>query len=205
MIKIQHTAVERELIPAGTHEARCYSMIHFGTIPQEYKGERTYKNMIRIIFELPNEQRVFKEENGLQPFSIGKDYTMSMYEKSTLRKDLENWRGHKFSDDELNGFEVSKLLGVSCMLTIVHAVSASGNTYAKIGSITGLPKGWEVRPQINPSYEFSVCEFDQDKFDLLATFYQDKIRSSKEYQALVLPHSDLTQNADFIDSHGVPF
>lgn len=204
MITIKHEPQERELVPAGTHEARCYSMIHYGTIPVDYKGETKWQNKVRIIFELPNEQRVFNEDKGLQPFSIGKEYTLSLYEQSTLRKDLENWRGHKFSDDELNGFDLSRLLGVACMVTVVHAVSASGNKYAKIGNITGLPKGWEVKPLCNPIFEFTVTDFAQDRFDQLPAYYQDKIKSSREYQAITFPNADFHNDADSAPD-GVPF
>lgn len=200
MIPIKHEPIEREIVPAGTHEARCYSMIHYGTIPVEYKGETKWQNKVRVIFELPNETRVFNEEKGEQPFSIGKEYTLSLYEQSTLRKDLENWRGQKFSDDELNNFDLSRLLGVACMLTVVHAVSATGKQYAKIGSITGLPKGWEVKPLHNPLFEFTVNEYSQTSFDTLPAYYQDKIKSSKEYQAMTFPSADFHNDAD-----GVPF
>ena len=31
---------EYEIVPSGTHIARCYSMIHIGTIEEEYMGEK---------------------------------------------------------------------------------------------------------------------------------------------------------------------
>lgn len=169
-----------EPIPAGTHVARCYSMVYLGTIKKEFQGQESYKPVVRITFELPNETKVFKEENGEQPFVITKEYTLSLGEKANLRKDLESWRGKKFSDDEAKGFDITKLLGVPCMLSIIHTES-KGNTYANIGNISGLAKGMVCPPQVNPTFEFSVTEFDEDKFNSMPQFLQDKIKGSKEY------------------------
>jgi len=38
---------------------------------------------------------------------ISKRYTMSLGEQSTLRKDLESWRGKKFTPEELQGFDLN--------------------------------------------------------------------------------------------------
>lgn len=47
--------------------------------------------------ELPTELRVFSEKKGEQPLVIDKEYTLSMAEKSNLRKDLKLWRGKEFT------------------------------------------------------------------------------------------------------------
>ena len=35
-----NTETKREIVPSGTHIARCYSMIHIGTVEWEYQGEK---------------------------------------------------------------------------------------------------------------------------------------------------------------------
>jgi hypothetical protein len=169
-----------EPIPAGTHVARCYSMIYLGTIKTEFQGQEKWLPKVQITFELPNEMRVFNEDKGEQPMAKSKEYTLSLGEKANLRKDLESWRGKKFSDEEVKGFDITKLLGVPCMLSIIHTES-KGNTYANIGNISGLAKGMTCPPQVNPTFEFSVMQFDEEKFNSMPQFIQDKIKGSKEY------------------------
>lgn len=171
-------------VEAGTYTARCYSMIHIGTVIEEYNGEKKEANKVRLTFELPTEMKVFKEENGEQPQVIGKDFTLSMHEKAGLRKFLSSWRGKAFTDDEAKAFDITKLLGVACTLGITHKVSKTGKTYAEISSVSTLMKGMAIADQINSSFEFSVAEFDQAKFDALPQFIRDKVITSREYLAM---------------------
>lgn len=170
-----------EPIPAGTYAARCYSMIHIGTIPTQFKGKEKLQNKVRISWELPTELKIFKEENGEQPYSVSKEYTLSMYEKSTLRKHLESWRGKAFSDAEAESFDVTKLLGVPCMISIVHK-EVDGKTYADIASVTTVPKGMTVPDQINPTFEFNFTPLDMDKFNSLPEWLRKKIENSEEFK-----------------------
>jgi len=171
-------------VEAGTYTARCYSMIHIGTITEDVMGQKKEMNKVRLTFELPTEMKVFKEENGEQPQVIGKDFTLSMHEKAGLRKFLSSWRGKAFTDDEAKAFDITKLLGVACTLGITHKVSKTGKTYAEISSVSTLMKGMAIANQINPSFEFSVAEFDQAKFDALPQFIRDKVITSREYLAM---------------------
>lgn len=171
---------KRELVPAGSHVARCYSVVHIGTVRFEYLGEEKELNKVRITWELPSEMRMFNEEKGEQPMVISKEYTLSLHEKSNLRKDLESWRGKNFTDEELEAFDVSKLLTVPALLSITHTTKGE-NTFANITGVSGLIKGMECPKQVNPSFEFSHEEFSQEKLEALPAFLQEKVKSSKEY------------------------
>src|ERR1700748_2182758 len=119
-----------EPIAAGTYVARCYSMIHIGTIMETYEGKQKLLNKVRISFELPTEKKVFQEEKGEQPFSISRDFTLSLHEKAALRKAVEGWRGKSFTEEECKKFDITKLIGVPCMVSIIHKTSKEGKTYA---------------------------------------------------------------------------
>ena len=187
-----------EPIPAGNHIARCYSMIHIGTILENVMGTDKLLNKVRIGFELPLETKVFKEENGEQPYSIGKDFTLSMHEKSTLRKILESWRGKRFSEDEAKSFDITALLGVPCMVNVIHKQSkTSDRVYAEISSITPVPKGMNVPPQVNNTFEFTYTPFDEGKFNSLPDWIKNKCMASLEYTQMKSPSH---QNA-VPDSH----
>lgn len=178
---------ERTLTPAGNFSARCYSMVHMGTIEEEIMGQKKHLNKVRITWELPTEKKIFKEENGEQPFSISKEFTLSLHEKATLRKFLESWRGKGFTEEEAKKFNIAKLIGVPCLLNIIHKTSKSGNIYADIASVSLMPKVMTCPEQINESVIFTINQPDWGIFEKFPDFLKDKIKSSQEYNAIQSP------------------
>ena len=112
-----------------------------------------------------------------------------MHEKSSLRAFLTSWRGKGFTEDEAKAFDVTKLLGVPCMLSIVHEPGKKdpSRIYDKIASVSTVMKGVVMPAQINPSFEFTLENFDEYKFNSLPDFLKDKIRQSKEYKTIISP------------------
>ncbi len=55
-----------------------------------------------------------------KPYMVSKKYTLSLHEKSNLRQMLEVWRGKKFSDAELDGFDLETLINVPCQIQVAH-------------------------------------------------------------------------------------
>lgn len=194
-------------IPAGTYVARCYSMIHLGTIMENYMGENKLMNKVRITFELPTEKKVFKEENGEQPYSMSKDFTLSMHEKANLRKTLEGWRGRSFTEDECKRFDITKLLGVPCMVSIIHKKNKENKDYAVLNSISTLPKGLDCPTQINASFSFEWDAFDENKFNSLPDWLKEKMRKSLEFQEITTPgHSTLAAHeSEYATADDLPF
>lgn len=186
MITATNSGSKRELIPAGSYVARCFEMIHIGTNLESIMGVDKVLNKVRISWELPTETRVFNEEKGEQPFVISKEYTLSMHEKSNLRQDLEGWRGQGFTEDQAKSFDITKLLGIECLLSIIHRVTKAGNEYATIVSISRMPKGMVCPELVNPVFEWNFTDhFDAEKLELFPDFIKDKIKSSDEYKKLI--------------------
>ena len=184
------------LPPNGNHTAICVRMIHIGTAEFEYKGEKKKQNRVRLYFELSYEKATFKAENGEENFMVSKEYTLSMHEKATLRKDLESWRGKAFTEEEAKAFDITVLLGVCCMVNIITKVhEGTGNKYAQIASISGLPKGMEKPQRVNDLFEFSVAEFDEKKFAGLSEYIQERIKQTDEWKAYT------KQEAGEIETH----
>lgn len=181
----------REPIPAGNYAARCYQMIQIGTVKEVINNEVKELNKVRIGWELPTETKVFKQENGEQPLVISEEYTLSMHEKSNLRKMLASWRGKDFSEEEAKGFDITKLLGKTCMVNIIHKASKTdaSKIYEKIGSVSSVPKGLEIPPQINPTMVLQYDDFDYKLYDSLPDFIKDKIKGSTEFAALQQPNA----------------
>lgn len=176
----------RELIPAGNYIARCYKMIEIGTVPTEYLGAEKMTHKVRFGWELPLELKVFKPENGEQPLVIDKEYTLSLADKANLRRDLKSWRGKDFTPAEAEMFDVTKLLGVPCMLNIIHIAGKKDPTkfYEAISSISPMPKGIVCPAQINETFVFDFENYNKEKFDGLPQFIREMIVTSNEYKSL---------------------
>lgn len=198
-------------VEPGTYPARCYSMIELGTIETEFNGEKKKAHKVMITWELPTELAVFKEEKGPEPYAVSKTYTLSMHEKSTLRKDLESWRGKGFTEEEARRFDITKLLGQPCLLSVIHQPGRTDPTksYTVISSISKMIKGMECPPQINPMRVLSFEQFNWETYETLSDYVKDKIKSSDEYQRLIEPQVVRDENSDgFInkkDDDGLPF
>lgn len=196
----------RELIPAGNYLGRCYQMIEIGTVKETILGvEKTLKK-VRIGWELPTELKIFSEERGEQPRVISKEFTLSMHEKSGLRTVLKSWRGKDFTEDEAKSFDITKLLGVACMINIIHKPSKSdpSKIYEEISGVTGVPKGITVPDQINQPLCLSYDEFDVELFEKLPDFIKDKMKTSNEYKQMKNPevmqlHEENTFNSTQLD------
>ena len=116
--------------PAGLHQAVCCDVVDLGNVESVYG----VKHKVTLVFQV-NEPM----DDG-RPFLVQRRYTVSLDQKSSLRKDLESWRGRPFTADELKGFDLEKLLGVNCQLN-VQQNDRDGTTYANITAIVPLSRG----------------------------------------------------------------
>lgn len=168
--------------PEGTHVARCYRVVDLGTQQVEYMGDTKRQHKVLVSWELPTEPM----EDG-RPFTIHNRYTFSSSEKSHFRQHLESWRGRKFEDKDFGegGFEIRNLIGVPCLLSVVHN-HKNGKTYDNVQGVMRLMKGVEVPDPINE--QAFLClnqgEFDSAVFDQLSDGLKETIRRSPEYQKM---------------------
>lgn len=167
--------------PSGTHLAICYRVIDLGTQQVEWQGQTKRQRKIMLSWELAEEPM----EDG-QPFTVHQRYTFSSHERSIFRQHLEAWRGRAFTEAELcggeGGFEIKNVLGVPCLLTIIHE-DKNGRTYANIKGISKLPKGMNAPLATNGAVYLSLerGEFDKDVFESLSDGLKTIIQKSPEY------------------------
>ncbi len=174
----------REQVPAGSHIARCYEMIHIGTVTDQWEGQTKQMNKVRIGFELPEELRTFNSEKGEQPMVISREFTLSMHEKASLRLFLEQWRGKKFTEEEAKKFDVTQLIGVPCMLNVTHT-EKQDKVYANISSVSPVHKSLVVPDAINPIRVLSYENFDWEVYESLPDFIKTKMSNTPEYGRVV--------------------
>ncbi len=134
-----------EPIPTGIHQAVCYAVYDIGNHRGEYQGKTVTRHQIVVCWELDCAM-----QDG-RPFGMSKFYTLSLHEKATLRKDLESWRGKKFTPEELDGFDVEKLIGVNCTLNIIDEPKDDGSMRQKISAIMSKMPQAQNMTAVNPS------------------------------------------------------
>ena len=164
-------------VPPGVHIGRCFKLIDLGTQEETYEGDTKLLPKVCIYWELTGEEEVgtpLADEKG-HPMVIWQEYTMSLGKKAKLRAALESWRGKPFADDELKGFDVSKLLGAYCMVNVTHKTSqASGKTYAQVSSLTPLPAALR---HSKPAAHYDNVLFSVDNFDpVIFESFHDKLK-----------------------------
>ena len=171
-----------ELAPAGTHLAVCYRILDLGTQKTTFQGKEKDQHKIMLSWELAEE----KMKDG-RPFTISKRYTWSMDKKANLRKDLEAWRGVAFKDSDFGatGFNLRKVLGVGCLLTVSHSIT-DDKEYANISTVSKLMKGMTAPKPTNEIVYLwlSADLWEPSTFHKLGEGLQKIIMKAPEYLKL---------------------
>jgi len=182
--------VDYEPCPAGTHAAVCSRLIDLGTQKTSFQGQTKYQRKIYLEWELPAERMT----DG-RPFAVGQRYTFSSSPKATLRQHLEAWRGRRFEDDEIEGFELRDVLRKPCLINVVHQTRGD-RTYADIASLSPLPRGMQP-PTLEgePVYlSLEADEYEPEVFASLSEKLRETIARSPEHADLVDPSAAAEQS-----------
>lgn len=169
--------IEFEPIPEDQHIGRCVMVADIGV----HDGTFGPKHQCVIGWELPEVLRVFDAERGEEPAMLSSFYTVSLNEKANLRGMLESWRGRAFTAEELDGFDLSGVLGVACLLTVIHVKNGSGDTRAKVSQVTKLHRTMKCPEQILASRMFALDSSSYEDFTALPGWIQERIKESAEY------------------------
>jgi len=129
-----------EPIPAGMHNAVGARVYDLGQQPGFNPGSFAHK--VVILWELAT--RYQTGELAGKQMRVSKTYTLSLSEKANLRHDLESWRGRAFTEQELDGFDVEKVVGAPCTLNLVETVNPkTQKRYVKVAAVMPLMAGAE--------------------------------------------------------------
>ena len=145
------------LPPEGNHAAVCVAVIDLGTQRQlKYQtktGEMEDVRKVYLVWEL-----VDVEGNPL----IGRDFKVSLHEKSGLRHFVDSWIGAQKDGSSYNLFALS---GKPCLLNVKHHESREGKTFGRIEGATPLPKikgkPMEISAPTHEAIALSIAERDQ--------------------------------------------
>lgn len=182
----------------GEYIAICNRFIDTGTHINSYGNPQA---SVRIGWELHGDNLTGEGsgymtggEHAGKPFAVDRIFNPSLGspDKATnFRKFLEAWRGRAFTEEELKGFDVTKLLGVPCRLTLATTINEDGSKgYQNVTDAKPMIKGMGVPAQVNASSMFllpregSDVEFDEQAFEKLPDFIKKKISDSSEYKGM---------------------
>lgn len=132
--------------PEGLHQIVCADVVDLGIVHSEKYGDKP-----KVSIRWQTEETYMDEETkNNRRYLISQIYTKSLNKKAKLRQHLESWRGKKFTDDELKGFDLEALVGVNGQGTVIHN-KVEDTVYANIQSIVPLLKG---TPKIQPTADY---------------------------------------------------
>lgn len=204
---------EFAITPESTYIGRCFKVIDVGTQTTTGMFGTKEQHKVMISWELFGE-----DENGNpivmedgRPYSASQWYTVSLHEKSKLRADLEAWRGKKFTEEELAGFDLANVLNQYCMIQIVHDDTSK---YANVNSIMAF-RGTKPKP-VNDAVVFDIDNPDMEVFKAMSENMQKKIASAPEWKGAapeVQPSSeiedvvitDIPDKSEDINLDDIPF
>jgi hypothetical protein len=175
-------------VPTGMHLARCYRIIDLGTQESTYMGNVKQLHKVMFQFEVHSEDAQGNPTvtSKGDPMTVSKNFTVTLAEKSTLRKDLQTWRGKDFAPEELKGFELKNVLGQWAMLSVVETQN-NGNTYTNIATINPVPSSMKKNGLPEGKNElklFSIDDADMELFESFSDNLKNKIRQSPEWERL---------------------
>jgi len=209
IVKDTSGGVETAPIPAGMHHAICYALIDIGTQPKF--GNFPSRRKTVFIWELPD-QRIEIDRDGKKlnlPRAISEKFTTSLASKSNMRPMLESWRGKQFTQQELDGFDMSKVVGANCFLNIIHEHGKgdkANRVYANVASVNPLPANMPRKKLENAPIVFHMDAFNGPVQipETIPEWIRALIIQSDEYQAKVRPSNAPIQSNGNSDGQDVP-
>ena len=142
-------------------------------------------NIVGEFIEVNNEQL---------PRVMSKEYTLSLNEKSNLRKDLQAWRGQAFTEDELQGFDLLTVMNKPCQLQIINE-EKNGKTYNNISAIMAMPKGMKVEPLEETTVFITNNPETWTNWEKIPKWIKEKVKKMEGYE-----DSDLKKYVDDIEN-----
>lgn len=131
-----------EKAPAGNHVAVLVGIFDMGTQLDDFDPKvQKWQRRAFFVWELVGEKVAGTGKSHV----IGIDLTLSLNEKSKLRKWVQARRGSPIPDGQQ--FDISSELGQPCLLNVIER-----NGYPKVDGVAAVPKGLPVpKPTYTPT------------------------------------------------------
>lgn len=179
----------------GVYTGICTRLIDLGEQFNEKFGKINHR--IKIGWDIAGEKIQLPDGTEVNR-TMHKEYTLSLHDRSGLRRDLQSWRGKSFTQEELDGFDLKQILGKPCQIQIIH----NDKGYADISAIMAMPKGIP-----KPEGEYARIYFDLDdsgtfsEYDSLPDWIKDSVKnavklSDTQFGKYLFEKGEITLNDD---------
>lgn len=178
MVASDNGGIEIPKLEGGVYTSISSAMVDLGL--QKSEKFKTTQRKFMLIWTIQGEEVEINEEK--QARQISKEYSFSLNEKSTLRKDLQSWRGKVFTDEELRGFNLLNVLNVACQLQIILE-EKNGKQYNNIAGIMSLPKGTKISP-LDDVYYFDIENIETwSNWGRITKWIQERIKKAENFES----------------------
>lgn len=181
----------------GTVSAICTRIIDLGTQETSYKGEAKKARKVLVAWEIAQ----FMDDG--RPFLVSQRYTRSIHPKAILSQHLESWRGRAFTEEERAGFDLEKVLGAPCLLTLVR-----DGDYTNVKGVAKLVKGMAALEPAGPLTLLDLDNFSAEVYAVLSDNLKATIAKSPEYKKAVgqeVPEGGSSHGGEFSQDADIPF
>lgn len=195
----------------GEYGAVLFQIIQIGHQKFSKDGKEWYSPQIMIGFELPD--LTYDTKDGPVTQIKSSTYFLSLNESRNnqigLREIVDGLRdGVQWTEEELEKFDIAQYMGRPCKIAI-SGVESKGKVYSNITGISAVDQVEGARLMLNskrPQIFVTVDDFsDEMALATLPNWIQEKIRSSQEYQALVVKENEPEVDEEEIKLEDIPF
>ena len=175
---------KQPLLEVGTLPARLVRVIDLGMQSQpDYQGqEKPPAHMVDFTYELLDVFMVDKDgnEDETKPRWISESFPIH-HPSADLAKSTKRAKALDPNDDF--GYDLTKMVGQPCMVTIGHKQS-KGNTYANIIGVTPMrARDADKAPGLkNEPVVFTLDDPDLEVFNKFPDWLKERIRTNLEYK-----------------------
>jgi hypothetical protein len=203
-LTISSSGGDYENLAPGRYQATCYKLIDAGTREESYQdGPLRKRHVVYVYWEVTHKQEVDDGKERWEEvrmadgrwFSASKKYTASLNENAALFKDLKSWRGRPFTDADLSGFELPKILSVTAELEMIP--QTLDNNKVRVEGVYKPEGGMKKVDTINDIQSFDIDVYAQefagkssaesksmcDMWDDMPAWMQEMIEDSFEVKA----------------------
>jgi hypothetical protein len=164
---------ERELIPSGTHAARCARVIEIGK--QYSKLYDNESNKVIIVLSLPhvliNMGGEEKQAFVSNPFGI----TISNNDRSSMKQYT------RALDPKGEAKSLGDFLNKTCQVLITHRTKGDGKVFAQLDSVAPILPGFEVPDLDTDPLWFRWNSPDAEVWKKLPDFQKNLIKEATNY------------------------
>lgn len=169
-------------VPAGQYLAICVGVYDLG---EQYSEKfKNYSPKLMITFDIPSV--TIEVEGKMEPRQLSREFTISGKSNSNLRAFISSWNGVQYSDEAFGEFDPLTQVGKPAMINVL--LNETGE-YANIDTIMPLFPGLPTPTTATPMMSWDMDKWDDNLFNQLPVWVQEKIKKSTQYQKLHAPET----------------